>query len=366
MRVLVAWSLLSWSVLAMGQTGNARFEDLSAKATAARNSQDIARAIDLYKQAVEVNPKWAEGWWFLGTLLYDGDHFAEGRDALAHLLALEPNTAPALQILGLCEFETGDYEQALKHIERGTAATPPAEQMEAVLRFHKAMLLTRTARFDKALTEYVWFARKGVRNPELITGIGLAALRNPLLPRECPASERNLYDDAGRAAYLSLSGDFTGARTALADLVRQHPDAHYVHYLNGCFLLAVEPDAGTEELQRELKITPGSGAANAMLAWVLLRRGDASAALPYAKAAAEREAKASLAQYVFGRALLEKGDVAGAIEHLQLAKEIDPSDLDTHMSLATAYSQAGHAAEARRERTQTLALWEGNAASANR
>jgi tetratricopeptide (TPR) repeat protein len=347
------------------QTELADFQSLSARATAARDSNDPSRAIELYKQALESNPKWAEGWWYLGTLLYDGDRYSEGRDALLHLVAVQPSAAPALQILGLCEFETGDYADSLAHIQRGMAAAPPTAAMEAVLRFHEAMLLTRTAQFDKALTEYVWFVRKGIQNPQLTVALGLAALRSAMLPKDIPDNRRDLFEKAGKAAYLSMAGDLPGARAALSELLKQYPDAPYVHYLYGCFLLAADPEAGMDQLRRELQLTPDSGAADAMLAWILLQRGDIAASLPLAKAAAEHDATASLAQYVFGRALLEQGHVAEAIVHLQSAENIDPSNLDTHVLLATAYSKAGKPAEARRERLASLSLWEGKSANAN-
>lgn len=362
MRTVVRFSVLFWAVLLIGQAERASFEDLAARATAARDSKDPARAIGLYQQALEANPKWTEGWWYLGTLLYDSDRYAEGRDALRRLIALQPNAAPALQILGLCEFETGDYAASLEHIERGMTAEAPAPQMEAVLRFHRAMLLTHAGQFDKALAEYVWFARKGVHNSSLVMAVGAAALRTPVIADRIPTDKRALLEEAGKAAYASMSGDFNSAQAALTDLVQHYPDAHYVHYLYGCFLLAKEPDTAADELRRELKITPGSGAANAMLAWAFLQRGDAAAALPYAKKAAESEAGASLPEYVLGRALLEEGAVDRAIPHLESAETIDPTNLDTHVLLATAYSSAGHPAEARRERLQSLALWEGKAA----
>lgn len=365
MRLLLLLGLFAGRALLTGQAEMGPFKDLAARAAAARDANRPAQAIDLYKQALGVNPKWAEGWWFLGTLLYDGDRYADGRDALAHLIALEPNAAPALQILGLCEFETGDYEQALGHIQKGMASGSPAPQMEAVLRFHEAMLLTRTSQFDRALTEYGWFVRKGIQNPQLISAIGLAALRAPMLPAAIPAGQGDLFEKAGKAAYFSMGGDLAGAHAALTDLLKQYPEAHYVHYLYGCFLLPTEPATGMDELRRELEVTPGSGAANAMLAWIFLRRDDVSQAAPFAKLAADHDPKASLAQYVFGRTLLEQGDVKEAIVHLEAAESIDPANLETHVSLATAYSKAGNPAEARRERQASLALWEGKGASAN-
>jgi tetratricopeptide (TPR) repeat protein len=334
----------------------ASFEDLSARAKAARDANQIPQAIDLYQQAVGLNPKWEEGWWYLGSMLYDSDQYAAGRDALRHVVELDPKATPAWALLGLCEFETRDYQASLEHIERGlTGETAP--QMEGVLRFHHAELLTRSGDFDKAVKAYVWFAQRRVQNPELILAVGLAALRTALLPKELPPDQHDLHETAGRAAYASMSGDVASAQATLDDLLARFPRAHYVHYLEGCFLLAAKPDAAITELRRELEVTPGSGAANAMLAWLLLERGDRDEARPYAEAAAANDPALPLAQYVCGRWLLEEGKLDSSIEHLQLAEQRDPSNVETHMSLATAYSRAARPADARRERLQTLQLW---------
>lgn len=365
MHFRFALGLVTCCVLLAQQTESPNFHELARRAADARDSNDSVQAIDLYKQALTANPKWQEGWWFLGTLLYDADRFTEARDALTHLVDLQPNAAPALQILGLCEFETGDYQQALTHLEKGIAGTPPTPQMEAVVRFHEAMLLTRTAQFDKALNAYVWFVHKGIQNPELTIALGLAALRTASFPKDITSDQRDLFGKAGKAAYLSMSGDSHSASVLLTELVKQYPDAHQVHYLYGCSLLAGDPTAAMDQLRQELKITPESAAADTMLAWILLQQGDLAAAFPYAQAAAEHDPTESMPQYVFGRALLEQGEVSKAIAHLQTAENIDTSNLDTHVLLATAYSRAGHPAEARRERLQSLSLWEGKSGVGN-
>jgi tetratricopeptide (TPR) repeat protein len=344
------------------QSGGA-FEDLAARAKTARETNDVPRAIELYKQAVTANPKWEEGWWYLGSMLYDSDKYSQGRDALRHVVAMDANAAPAWALLGLCEFETGDYKSALEHIDRGLAAGT-APQMETVLRYHEAQLLTRNGEFDKALKAYVWFVRKGVQNPELIVAIGLAALRTPLLPKEV-TPDQQLFLMAGEATYFTLTGDYPHAGKAFGHLMERYPNTHYVHYLYGCFVLAAKPDLAMSELRREIEISPNSGAANAMLAWALLERGDTDKARPYAEAAAANDPDLPLAQYVLGRLMLEEGKLDGSIEHLKRAEKIDPANIETHMSLATAYSKAARPVEARQERMLTLALLKENEPRAN-
>src|SRR5438445_12946054 len=118
------------------------FERLSAEANAARDANDVPQAVALYKQALALNPKWDQGWWYLGTLLYDSDQYRDGRDALRHVVELQPNAEPAWGLLGLCEFETGENDKALADVERGLASSAELQPgMDAVLRYHEARLL---------------------------------------------------------------------------------------------------------------------------------------------------------------------------------------------------------------------------------
>src|SRR5438270_3398811 len=124
--------------------GTARFADMAARATAAREASRLPEAIALYKEAVNLDPKWEEGWWFLGSLLYDTDQYAAARESLARVVDLDPKAYPAWGLLGLCEFETVDYRASLGHIQRALEAGSGTQgQMEGVLRYHEAVLLTR-------------------------------------------------------------------------------------------------------------------------------------------------------------------------------------------------------------------------------
>ena len=60
----------------------------------------IEDAIGLYRQAVKLRPSWAEGWWFLGELLYDQNQYPEARDALRRLIALDQQVGPGLRAAG--------------------------------------------------------------------------------------------------------------------------------------------------------------------------------------------------------------------------------------------------------------------------
>ena len=337
------------------------FENLSARAAAARAANQVPQAIELYKQALESNPNWEEGWWYLGTLLYDSDQYAGAREALSHMVRLDANAAPAVGLLGLSEFQTGEYAPALKHLEQALASgkldrTP----LEAVVRYHEALLVSHDGQFEAAMQKYMWFAQSpAAPNTALLTGIGLAALRSPLLPEQIPAPQRDLYDSAGKAAFYTLSRNYEKAGAALAELQARFPESPGVHYLYGSFLLASAPDHAIAELKHELRIAPSNAAAAAMLAWALLNRGEPANALPYAKAASAALPSFSTAQYVLGRALAETGDVERGIALLARAEQLDPMNLETHLALASAYSKAGRVEDARRERARSVEMAKG-------
>jgi len=335
----------------------ATFEELSARATAARESNRLPEAVRLYREALALNPKWQAGWWFLGSILYDTNEYTGCREALNHLVDLNAEAAPGWGILGLCEFQTNQYPQSLKHIQRslslGSAEQP---EMEKVLRYHEAILLTHAGEFDHAIQKYVWFVRGLGPSPTLLSALGLAALRTPLLPQDIPADQQDLFQAAGMAAFSQMAGDQAGAQRNFATLLERFPTAHHVHYLYACSLLAANPEQAMQEFRRELEITPSSGGTLSMLAWVLLNRGDSSAALPYARDAVKSEPSYPLAQYVLGRSLVETGDVVGGIAHLESAEKLDPGNVENHLALAAAYPKARRYQDARRERQRSLEL----------
>lgn len=363
--VSLAFSPVVFSPRADGQIVASEQNDLIAQASAARMQNDVPRAIELYSQAVERNPKWPDGWWFLGSLQYGRGSYLAARDALSRYVEMIPNAGPAFALRGLCEYETGEYPKALADIQHGIslgAANQPRN--EQILRYHEALLLTRQGDYANALKTYSFFAKNSVTNPELLAAIGLAGLRMPMLPRDVAAEQRDLVSTAGDAAYRFMAGDETSAAQAFQGLFQRFPAAANAHFLYGYLLFATNPDAALDEFEQELKIAPSNADAGVMTAWALLMKNGAAEALPYAQKAVEEKPELPSAQLVLGRSLLETGDVKGGMEHLEKAQQLEPGNLETHLALAKAYSKSGRKEDARRERTLCLRLTSGSNDSA--
>src|SRR5579884_3209765 len=45
-----------------------QFKQLSEQATKSRLAGDLTKALELYHQALKLNPRWDEGWWYVGTI----------------------------------------------------------------------------------------------------------------------------------------------------------------------------------------------------------------------------------------------------------------------------------------------------------
>lgn len=333
------------------------FDDLVSQASAARTGGDLPRAIALYQRAVQLNPQWGQGWWSLGLLQYETNAYPAARDSLTQYLELAPSAGPGFALRGLCEFETGQYDESLKDMQQGMslgAANRPKN--EQILRYHIALLLTRTGHFQEAVQQYAWFAKDGITSPEMLLGLGAAGLHAPVLPQDVPLEARELFTAAGSAAYQFLAGHLQDAQEAFDNLFRRFPAAANGHYLYGFLLMQTDPDSAIDQFKEELKVSPSNANADVMLAWLYLLQNDPAHALPYAQAAFAAQPSASVSLLVLGRSLVRTGELKRGTEYLEKALQIDPGDIEIHIALAHAYAEEGRKEDAWHERMLSIQI----------
>jgi tetratricopeptide (TPR) repeat protein len=339
------------------------FDQLVAQANTARAQNDIPGAAHLYQQALQLNPSWSDGWWYLGTMQYGVNDYASAIDALSHYLALMPKAGPAYALRGLCEFEAAQYPQSLQDIQQALALGAANDPRNSgILVFHQAMLLTRLGRFEESLAKYSVLVKHGGAGPEVFEAIGLAGLRMPILPSELDPSQQELATLAGQAAAAIMNGDRSTGDQAFAELFARFPAQPYLHYLDGYLLSVTDPVAAIAQFRDELKVSPGSAIANSMLAWDMGIQDDFAAALPYAQASIAEDPSLPMAQLVLGRDLVETGSMSGALPWLDAVLKNDPDNLDAHLARVKAYADLGRADDARRERLLCLDLSKKRAA----
>jgi tetratricopeptide (TPR) repeat protein len=337
--------------LCPAQETPATFDDLSARAAAARDQQNIPLAIQLYTQAEQLKPDWQEGWWYLGVLQYSSNQFPGAVDAFTHLLQLTPTAVPAIAMRGLCEFETAAYDDSLRDLEQAVAHGALNEpRNEQIIRFHLAQLFTRAGRFEDALEQYRFFATHQLDAPDLMIAIALAGMRVPSFPKDVPDQAREIFQAAGKAGYTFLSGDDEQADNLFTQLFASFPSAPDLHLFYGLLLFPHDPEMATDQFQDELSVAPNNGTVNALLALALVMDGRFSKALQPAQRAYDASPEMEMAQVALGRALAETGDTKRGTELLNHVLERDPASMEAHLGLVSIYSRSGNRQEAEKEK----------------
>lgn len=333
------------------------FADVSARAAAARDSGNIPLAIDLYGQAEKLKPDWEEGWFYLGALQYGSNQFAAAIDAFNHLLQLEPKAVPGMALRGLCEFETGAYDDALKDLDMAVAHGAANEPRNAqILRYRLAQLLTRASRFQDAIKQYKFFTQWHIDDPEVLVGLALAGMRIPMFPKDVAAKNREEYQAAGAAGYAFLTDETIGADEQFQALFAHYPTALNLHLFYGFLLFPHSPELAVDQFRAELALAPENISAHAMLAFTLMLAGRYTEALPEAERAYADAPDMEMTQISLGRSLAETGDVKRGEEMLKQVLKTDPDNMEAHEGLAAIYSRAGKREDAYRERMVCLGL----------
>ena len=333
------------------------FEEIARQAAEARERDRIAEAISLYQRGVHLRPTWSEGWWYLGTLLYEADRYGEARSAFRRLVSIRPEGGAAWALQGLCEFQLSDYERSLHDLQRGRIlGLGDNKELIRVTRYHAALLMTRFEQFEGALQILYSMAREEGDSPVLREALGIAILCLPLLPSEVPREKQEVVRQAGKAAYYEAIWLTPDARREFEDLVKRFPNTPNVHYSLGAFLVKIDVQAAMKEFHRELEISPSNVRARLQFAFEYLKEGKSEAGLPYAEKSRQLAPGSYAARNALGRILLELGQKERALKELEEAVRLGPDIPECHYALMLAYKRVGRMQDAEREGAEFVRL----------
>jgi tetratricopeptide (TPR) repeat protein len=327
------------------------FEEVARRAAAARDDAPD-EALRWYRRGVRMRPTWDEGWWYLGSLSYSADRYADARDAFGRFVALKPDAGPAWALRGLSEFQLKEYDQAERHLSKAMSlGTVGNTEIRKVVYYHFALLRIRAGQFELAVDPLQKLAQGGEpETPDLLDACGLVALREARLPAELAPEKRDLARAAGAAVYAGLAGKTDEMRSRFDTLLRLHPSVPNLHYTYGLFLKEVDVEKAIASQRREMELQPEAVLPALEMAFAYQGNGRYDQALPWAEAAAKRAPGLFAAHYALGRALVELGQVERGLRELEEAARLAPESPEVHFALARAYSAAGRAEDSERER----------------
>ena len=343
-------TLLLIPVPLYNQTVGSSFENLAHQAEVARDAGQIDKAVGLYQSALKVKPDWEEGWWSLGSIAYDRDHFSECAPAFRSLAKLKPDSAPAWTMAGLCEYKLRRFDSAIESLGRAEALKfdePP--ELARAARLHLALALTKSEFFERAVAVLTELTRVHNSTPEILVAAGIAGLREPWLPAEVPEARRDLVYKLGDAMGAAMEMNFKAAIEKFQALVDQYPGEANVHFRYGAFLSTKDSAAGVAEIKKALELAPNHIPAMVGLSVIYLKREEFDSALEYGERAVKTSPGDFSTHIALGRAYLAKEDLAHAAEELETAVRLAPASPEAHFSLASTYSRLGRKEAAARE-----------------
>ncbi len=350
--LILSYPLLTMPLYAQGKARTTEFESLSAKADAARSSDRLDEAVVLYRKALTLKPDWGEGWWSLGTIQYDRNNYAEAAHAFKKLTVLNPKAGTARVMLGLCEFELGQDNDALHNIEEGKRiGIQKDQQLRQVMLYHEGILLQRGGKFEAARDTLEQLCLEGVQSDEVARILGMVSLRkldkNPP-PENSP--DGRIITLAGRAGCLAGQKKYDEARAALSAVADEHPDYPNIHYAYGLLLIeARDTVSAVEEFKREIKNNPDHVYARLQIA-AARYKVDSAAGLPFAEEAVRLDPQLPFGHYLLGLLLLDTDNYRKAIPELEIAQKTFPREAAVYFALGSAYSRAGRREDAARAR----------------
>ncbi len=359
----LALALAGLALRAPAQTASvpplSRLQKDAESALARRHAR---RAVDLFQRAVERDPKWKEGWWRLGVLLYQDHQFSAARIAFIHLTRLNRRLGAPWVLRGLCDFEMRDFNQSLLHIQEGIAlGLPPDPNLRQVAFYHQAQDLILMRDYDQAMLILRYFPMHQHETTGVLYAYGLAALRIPLLSETLPqtigGARLQLVRQVGRAEFLAGERKFALSLQLISRLVKAHPRTPNLHYVQAVFLASQgRQQASLQAFREELQINPRSVPARLQLASDNLANNHLRHAAVYLDEALKLQPQNFAAHYLRGELLMQQQHYHAAARELEISKMIVPDDSQIRYALAQAYLRLHRYAAARREQQAFLRL----------
>jgi tetratricopeptide (TPR) repeat protein len=294
---------------------------------------------------------------------------AESISNFEKALAQEPHNAQALTNLGLALTETGKAQEAMPYLERSLAETPN----DPVVHEDLGVAQLQQSHFDEAIAQFQKAGELDSANPQLHYDLGLAyklkdriddavrelsqaASLDPTLP-DAPYTLGILYMQLGRQE--------DAAKQLRAALALRPANGDGWAILGSVLKQMDKRDEAEDALKKAIALLPNQPGPHITLAAILAEEGK------HDEAAAERKLAAGLSRNAVnrqramlntnaGNQLLQRGQIADAVEQYIEAIAADPGYAEAHAQLAVAYARQGRAEDAAAERQKADSITKAN------
>lgn len=372
LRSIVGLSLCSVYVAAHAlpqEEVTPQVQQLYAEAQAAQQRQDVATAIDKYREMIRLAPHLAAAYNNLGRLYFNQRDYGHAAQTLSQGLKLNPNMPTASAMLGMSYMETGQVEKAEEPLEAALRANPKDGMVQMAL----AKARIHLHQYDGAVDLLKTYTEENPRDQEAWYLLGKTYLQlsedslgkiNQIDPNSVVAHEVAGEIDESMHNYDGALVEYKKA----IDLAPNRSGAH-IHMASAFWSLG-KWDSARTEFEAGLAHDPNNCTAHWKLGNAILEaNGEPAEALTHLNKAVDLCPDLMQARVDRARALIKIGKHDDALPDLLLAEKESPDEPSIHFLLASVYRAQGKTASAQEE-TRTYGRLqrrqsEGVAAQAN-
>ncbi len=314
-----------------------------------------AEAASSWEAFLKLEPNHAGAHANLGTVLSRLNRYEEAIARFSTALRLNPGLTPLLYNLGLAHFRAGQHAKAVEALSEFLKTKPdflPARQL-------RGMALVELGRDTEASVELeaALAARQSAQDESAaLYALGLAYVR--LRRTESSAIVSRLAALAGGAALSHLlsgqvhlrEADYKHAIEEFEIAGRLDTELPRLHFSLGVAYLRSDrnPEAA-KSFEQELRRLPRDFWTLYYLAYLQEAEGKMEPAKERLQVALKSEPRSTEANALLGKILLRQGQAAAAVAPLEIAVTGSPNDSNTRFMLARAYQQSGRNKDAARE-----------------
>jgi tetratricopeptide (TPR) repeat protein len=254
--------------------------------------------------------------------------------------------------LGLSAYKANNFPEAIRGFSAALKEKPDATPVRAML----GMAYYGSDKFSDAVKTFTPLGVKGMQDSTV--GYAWASALAHLGEMKKAAEVLSAYEKGERPNETLLLigqlwieiGDYARSVAVLHRLLENDPRFVKAHYFAGQADVRWEhwADAITE-FQAELALVSDDAEAKYNIGFVYLQQSKVEeAARLFTEVIAAHPDHAN-AQYQMGKILLDRGDLKGAVEHLEIATRLSPRSDYMHYQLQAAYRKESRVADADRE-----------------
>jgi cytochrome c-type biogenesis protein CcmH/NrfG len=148
----------------------------------------MRKAIDIYNQAIQVNPRSPYAYYYLGIALYRNAQVDEAIDALARLVSQTPAFAMAYYWLGIAYYHKGMYKESREAFE--VLLKNNAETL--IAHYHAARACMADEAFQCALPHLEALIASGSKDPQVLLYLGQVYYRLHRVPEAIATYRKGL------------------------------------------------------------------------------------------------------------------------------------------------------------------------------